>query len=194
MRSGKRVSIRTEIGVAAGLTAALFMALLAMGQPAHCSCPSFAPWAADIWTSHNSQHLFDPYSFTHFSHGLLFFWGLTLAFPRWSTSWKFRATMVLEGLWELLENSPWVIEHYRQATVSLDYLGDSAVNSVGDMIACGLGFCLAASVPWWATLAVFLVLELALLFTIRDNLFLNVLNLVSDQPRIVEWQARLRPK
>ncbi len=186
--------IRSQVASSVAVFGVLVVALTMMGQPFHCSCSSFSPWAGDIWSLHNSQHLLDPYSFTHFSHGLLFFWGLTLVFPRWELGGKFRATLVLEGLWELLENSPWIIEHYRQATVSLEYFGDSAINSVGDMIACALGFILAASVPWWGALTAFLVLEVTLLFTIRDNLVLNVLNLVSHQPGIVEWQGQLRPK
>lgn len=163
--------------------------LVGMGQPFHCPCNQWwRPWWGDVWSSHNSQHLLDPYSFTHVSHGLALYWVCYFAFRRLSLEKRFTITLVAEAIWELIENSPWVIRHYRENTVSLDYFGDSALNSVGDLLCCGAGFLLAAATPWWGTIVVFGVFEVGLLLTIRDNLVLNVLNLIGDFPEVVEWQ------
>ncbi|MCA9780326.1 MAG: DUF2585 family protein [Candidatus Eremiobacteraeota bacterium] len=167
------------------------LVLLAMGQPFHCSCDQWWwPWSGDVWSSHNSQHLLDPYSFTHVSHGLVLYWICFFALGKLSVAKRFALTLTAEAVWELIENSPWIIKHYRENTVSLDYFGDSALNSVGDLLCCGTGFLLAAATPWWGTLVVFVGFEVGLLLTIRDNLILNVLNLVGDFPGLVEWQKK----
>lgn len=152
------------------------------------------PWAGNVWSSHNSQHFLDPYSFTHVSHGLILFWILHCLAGKWSLSIRFVVTVVVESVWEIIENSPWVIQHYRENTVSLDYFGDSVLNSLGDLACCSLGFWAAAAGPWWVTLAVFAVFELTLLYFIRDNLILNIVNLTGNHPNLVEWQSRIIPK
>lgn len=171
------------------LGAALLLTLL--GQPFYCACDSWALWSNDAWSSHNSQHLLDPYSFTHFSHGLAFFWLLYAIASKWSVGRRFVAAVSLEAVWELFENSPWVIEHYRQNTAAFEYYGDSVANSMGDLLSCSLGFLTASAIPWWGSLAIFGLFEVGLLLTIRDNLILNILNLTGDHPTIVEWQSEV---
>ncbi len=176
------------------LAAALVLIITAlllhlMGRSWWCSCGEFRLYAAEVLSSHNSQHLFDAYSFTHVSHGLIFF-----ALGSWllgSTRLRLRllVTVILESAWELLENSSFIIERYRAATMSLNYYGDSVINSLGDIGCCILGFLIAARVPWKLSLALFFFMEFTLLATIRDNLTLNILMLLYPIPAIRSWQA-----
>ena len=114
-----------------------------MGQPVWCKCGSWTPWSWNIWSSHNSQHLVDPYTFTHVLHGVvlcgLLYW-LPRAVPEWI---RYLTAIVLEAGWEILENSPTIIERYRAATISKDYFGDSVANSIADILACAVGYWLA---------------------------------------------------
>lgn len=182
---------KKHVLAAVGLVLFTALVLAIMGQPFACSCGSWSPWSSDAWSTHNSQHLFDPYSFTHFCHGLAFFWLLTWLCSHWSLGQRFLAALSLECVWELFENSPWVIEHYRQNTAALAYYGDSVLNSIGDLLSCALGFLVASAVPWWGSLAIFGLFEVGLLLTIRDNLILNILNLTGDHPSIKQWQSQV---
>lgn len=180
---------KTALQAAAFLALAATLLLTVMGQPIFCKCGVPNPWTSDAWSFHTSQHLLDPYSFTHFSHGLIFFWGLYFFREKLSANTRFLMALGIETCWELFENSPWVIEHYRTNTASLEYYGDSVTNSLGDLLSCGLGFIAAANIPLWGSLAIFAVFEAGLLLTIRDNLTLNFINLTGDHPNIVEWQS-----
>lgn len=160
-----------------------------MGRSWWCDCGSLNPWSWDIYSSHNSQHLLDPYSFTHVLHGVLFFAVLQLLPARFGTKARFLIAIVLECLWEILENSPIIIDRYRTATISLDYYGDAILNSVSDIVACGLGFWLAASLRWWWSVAFVIAVELLLLMTIRDCLVLNIIMLVCPIEAIKQWQV-----
>lgn len=168
------------------------MALLLarQGQPLWCACGGISPLSLDIWSRHNSQHLVDPYSATHVLHGLAFYgllW-LVTARGRLALPWRFAAAVLLESAWELLENSEAVIRRYREATISLDYFGDSVANSLSDVAMCAAGFAIAARLrPPWAA-ALFVATELLLLATIRDSLVLNVIMLVAPLPGVKEWQ------
>lgn len=176
-------------GVAVVVAAAL---LLSMGRHTWCDCRSVIPWSWDVWSKHNSQHILDPYSFTHVLHGLAFFAGLwVLAGSRLSIAWRCAATAVLESAWEILENSPIVIERYRAATISLDYFGDSVVNSIADVACCLLGFWIASKLPWRVTLAAFFVTEAMLLWWVHDSLLLNILQLVWPLEAVKQWQMSL---
>lgn len=177
-----------------GILAMAAIVLHLMGQPWWCKCGRLNPWTSDAWSSHNSQHLFDPYSFTHFSHGLFFYWILFGLFRGWSLERRLLAAVSLESLWEFFENSSFVIERYRTATVSLDYHGDSVMNSVGDILSCTLGFLFASQFAIGVSLAVFAMLEVGLLLTIRDNLTLNIYNLLGNHPRLVQWQSAVVKK
>lgn len=163
-----------------------------MGRAPWCGCASPVPWAWDVWSKHNSQHILDPYSFTHVLHGLAFFGGLWLvAGKRLPIAWRAAATAMLESAWEILENSPIVIERYRAATISLDYFGDSVVNSLADVAFCLLGFWIAAKLPWRVTFVAFFLTELVLLWWVRDSLLLNILQLVWPLESVKQWQMSL---
>lgn len=172
------------------VTLGLAIVLAVVGQVGMCDCSLNWFWSPDAWTKHTSQHFLDPYSFTHFCHGLLFFWALKLALPKWDNGHRFKLAILLEACWEMLENSPIIIEQYRKSTASAEYFGDSILNSAGDMVSCALGFVLASQIPWWGALLVFGFIEVGLLATIRDNLTLNIITLLSDQPNIVKWQQQ----
>lgn len=176
--------------VAGGATVLLAaFALALMGRHLWCGCASAVPWSFDVWSKHNSQHLLDPYSFTHVLHGLAFFAALWLtAGTRLPLAWRAAATAMLESAWEILENSPTVIERYRAQTISLDYFGDSIVNSLADVGFCLLGFWIASKLPWRVTFVAFFVTEAVLLWWVRDSLLLNILQLVWPLEAVKQWQ------
>lgn len=153
-----------------------------------CSCGALSPWVGDAWCAHTSQHLFDPYSFTHLLHGFLFCGILALAFPARSQSLHLLLTILIESGWELLENSSLVVERYRSVTVSIGYAGDSIANSLGDILCCTIGFFIARRLGLRLGIAVFVVTELLLLAAIRDNLTLNLIMLVYPIEAVKTWQ------
>ncbi len=169
-----------------GLLAAI---LTAMGRVPYCSC-GIGLWSGDISGPSNSQHLLDAYSFSHVLHGVLFYWLLSYLFKQMPAWKRLLFALTIELCWETLENTPMIINRYRD-TASEDYLGDSVLNSTGDMLSVILGFWIAARVHWKATLALIVLLELAMLFTIRDNLTLNIIMLLYPIPAIREWQMAL---
>ena len=154
-----------------------------------CSCDYLLVWSSDPWSSDNSQHLLDPYSFTHLLHGFLLCGLLALALPRLSVAWRLSLAISIEAAWELIENSELVIRRYREETAALGYHGDTIVNSLGDIFVCGLGFLLAQRLGFRLTFAVFVLTEVALAVSIRDNLTLNVVMLIYPIEAIKEWQA-----
>lgn len=156
--------------------------------------PAWCKYGLGFWTgawNHcTSQHLFDPYSLTHMLHGVIFFWLLRPFASKVGLHWRLIGALVLEIGWEVLENSPWVIERYRQQTASLDYTGDSIVNSMGDVVSTILGFAIASRVSWKVAIALFVVVELGLLYFVRDNLVLNVVMLFFPLESIKAWQLQ----
>lgn len=147
-------------------------------------------WTRDAWSPHTSQHLFDPYSLTHFLHGFLFLWGANLLFRgKIRFSWLLLVGVLGESLWEVIENSPSIIERYRANTASLDYFGDSIANSIGDVTACVAGFIAAYRLRLWKSLAIFAIIEVFLLVTIRDSLLLNIVMLIYPFEAVKVWQA-----
>jgi hypothetical protein len=154
-----------------------------------CSCEYLLLWSGDPWSSDNSQHLLDPYSFTHVLHGFVLCGLLAWLAPRLPPVWQLWLAVSIEALWEVVENSEFVIRRYREETAALGYHGDTIVNSLGDILVCGLGFVLARRLGFRRTLALFVVAEVALVFLIRDSLLLNVIMLVYPIDEIKAWQA-----
>lgn len=154
-----------------------------------CACGQPWPWITDVWTSHCSQHLADPYSLTHISHGMLFYGALAWLRPRWEIGWRLCIAVAIAASWEVLENSPPIIERYRATTMSLDYLGDSVMNALGDILACGIGFFIARWLGFLRSVLMLAASEVFLLILMRDNLTLNVLMLVYPVPAIKAWQS-----
>ncbi len=153
-----------------------------------CGCGSWSPWISDVDSRHCSQHMFDAYSSSHMLHGVLFFAGLWLLRGKIRPGWRLWACVALEAAWEVLENSPLVIDRYRTMTIALGYTGDSMVNSVCDVASCVAGYWLASRVSWKWSVAFFVVVELVLLVWIRDSLALNVLMLVYPLDVVKQWQ------
>lgn len=154
-----------------------------------CDCGRILLWTSDAWNSNTSQHLFDPYSFTHLLHGFVFWWLISLFFRRLSFERQLFVAVAAESVWELIENSSFVIERYREATAAFGYYGDSILNSLGDVASCGIGFAAARFLGFARSVFVFLLIETILLFWIRDNLLLNILMLIYPLDSIKQWQA-----
>ena len=166
--------------------AAIF--LWAQGRVWWCQTGDFSPWAWNIWTTHNSQHVIDPYSFTHILHGILEFWLIGLIFRRVPLAWRLVIALVIESTWEVVENSSFIIERYRAVTLSLDYFGDSIINSLSDIFCCATGFVIAYKLKFWKSLALFLATETILIFWIRDSLLINIVMLIYPIEAIKHWQ------
>ena len=172
------------------LVAVLLAAVLLrfQGRLWTCSCGEVFVWAGDVWSAHNSQHLFDPYAFTHVLHGIAFFWLLQLVSGRVGPAWRLALAVSAEAAWEVVENSTYVIERYRSVTVSLGYVGDTILNSGGDIVACIAGFAFTHYMGVRRSILVFVFVEVVLAFWIRDGLLLNILMLLWPVDAVLEWQ------
>src|SRR5262249_17261203 len=146
-------------------------------------------WWGDTRSEHNSQHPFDPYSFTHVLHGVLLCGLLSRLAPRLPPAWRLCVAVALEALWEVIENSDFVIGPYRSVAGGLGYEGDTIANSLGDIFSCVVGFLLARRLGLWGSLALFVVIEAVLLLWIRDSLVLEIVMLVHPNGAIRRWQA-----
>ncbi len=169
--------------------------LFAMDRPPICTCGYVELWHGTVQSEGNSQHIADWYAPSHFTHGLLMAGAAWLLWQRWSLfggrlqRWAFPIAVVIESAWEISENTPMVINRYREATFAFGYSGDSILNSAADIGWMALGFVLATRMPAWVTVALGLFLELLALYAIRDNLTLNVVMLLYPIDAIREWQA-----
>ena len=177
--------------VTAALLALLGAILFAMGRPPICPCGTVSLWHGIVQSNQNSQQISDWYSFSHIIHGFIFF-GLSRWLMPSRPLWVALALAIgIEGAWELLENSPIIIDRYREVTMAYGYSGDSILNSVSDALFMIAGFLAASRMRWWVTVAIAIVFELFTLWTIRDNLTLNVLMLVWPIDAIRVWQGAL---
>lgn len=180
--------------VAIGLVLLLLIVLLrAEGRMFLCDCGHFAVWTADTCSSLTSQQLFDPYSFTHVLHGFLFFWLIALLFRRMNSSRQVVLAVLLEGAWEVFENTRFVIDKYRTETAALGYQGDTIVNSLGDVACALIGFVLARKLGLRWSLIFFVLVEVVLIAWIHDSLLLQILMLVRPVEAIKLWQMCVQP-
>ncbi len=159
-----------------------------MGRIPICKCGYISLWYGNIYGSGNSQHLIDWYSFSHIIHGLFFYGFLWLAARRLPIRTRLVLAVLIEGIWEIVENSPFIIGRYREVTSSLDYMGDSVINSVSDILMMSFGFYLASKLRVWHTVFLVIFLELFTLYKVRDNLTLNIVMLIHPVEAIKIWQ------
>lgn len=175
---------------AVALTIALLLTtaiLMAIGRPPICTCGYLSLWGRA--GPAQSQMLVDWYSFSHIVHGFLFFALLYLVARRWPVERRLVAALSIEAAWEVFENTPTVIDRYREATIALGYSGDSIVNSLSDIAMMALGFLAARRLPVWVSIVTVIMLELIPLMAIRDNLTLNIWMLLAPTDAIRDWQA-----
>jgi hypothetical protein len=184
MTRSKRAAV-----AAIGLLAATAALLYLMGRPLICTCGSIDLWVGEPNSSRTSQMLSDWYSPSHIVHGFLFFAALWLVGRRWPLERRFLIALAIEAAWEIVENTPMIINRYREETAALGYTGDSVLNSMSDIAMMIGGFMLARRLPVWASVAIVLVLELVPLFVIRDNLTLNVWMLLAPNEALKAWQS-----
>ena len=183
------LSTRYLVGTVAVVAAAALI-LLAMGRVPICKCGYVKLWHGVVASSENSQHLSDWYTFSHIIHGFGLYGLFWLVGRRWGWSVGLRLVLatVLESGWEILENTPLIINRYREQTIALDYYGDSVLNSVADISAMAFGFFLAARLPVLVTVILTVVMEIGVALWIRDNLTLNIIQLLYPLDSILRWQ------
>ena len=177
----------------AGILAGVAAIQLAIGRVPICTCGYVKLWEGEVWSSGNSQHLTDWYTLSHLAHGFIFYAILRWLRPGWSVAWRAVAALLVEGAWEVVENTSLIIDRYREVTASLDYYGDSIVNSFGDGVAMLVGFFLAARLPVVVSVLIVIGMEGLAGWMIRDNLALNVLMLLWPVEAVREWQMQGMP-
>lgn len=185
--SVNRQRVWAAVAIAAIVLVAVFQ-LRQQGRIWVCDCGRVGLWSGDVWSDENSQQLLDPYAFTHVLHGMAFFWLLAWLLLRVSAVWRLVIAIGIESAWEVVENAPFIINRYREATAALGYEGDSILNSFGDILMCGVGFTIAYYLGFWRSLILFVVTDLLLVLWIRDGLILNIIMLVYPLESIRVWQ------
>lgn len=185
----KNPYLKKFILLALGLLGIQAITLYLFGQPPICMCGTIKLWEGVVTSAGTSQHISDWYTFSHIIHGMLFYGLLHLLFPRMRTLSKLLIAMGIEISWEISENTPWVIEKYREQALARGYVGDSILNSLCDTVAMMIGFVLARKLPVFATVLVAIIFELFVGYMIHDNLTLNILGFIHHFEFIDAWQA-----
>ena len=189
-RTIPRLSLPVALLVSLGIVAAVAALMFWMGRLPICKCGYIKLWHGGRGDSEISQHLADWYTYSHVLHGVIFYFLLWFVFRgRLSVAARLVIATLIEGAWEIFENTPFIINRYRTQTISRDYFGDTIVNTVGDMLAMIVGFLIAARLPAWVTVFLLIATELVLLYLIRDNLLLNIIMLIYPLEWIKQWQA-----
>lgn len=187
----RRLSTREYLLIALGLVALQVAILFALGRVPICTCGYIKLWEGVVNSSENSQQILDWYTPSHVIHGLLFYLVLWFLFPKSPVMLRFAIAVGAEVTWEIIENTPWIMDRYRAGTISLNYYGDSILNSVSDTLAMAFGFLLAARLPVLLCVLLVVALEAFTAFWIRDNLTLNIVMLLYPLDAIRDWQAAL---
>ncbi len=181
-----RLSVAGVLAIAIGIVVSGVLS----GRVWWCEAGDLWPWSWDVWSRHCSQHLIDPYSLSHLQHGIGLYLIVTVLWcRRLSLDYRILLVALVEAAWEVTENTNWMIERYRTATISLDYFGDSIWNSLGDYGACIAGILLATRLPWRLSVVLFVALEAISICWIRDSLLLNILMLLCPVDAIRQWQS-----
>jgi hypothetical protein len=188
-RRHKRVPFGAGLAIGVVLISVQALVLRAFGQPLICPCGVVRLWIGDVTSAELSQQIADWYTFTHVIHGFLFYAALRLLLPRSSIGARLALAIGIEVGWEILENTPIIIERYRQSALAAGYVGDSVLNSVSDTLAATLGFLLARRLPVMATVVIAIAFEVVTGVMIRDNLTLNILQLLHPIEAVSQWQA-----
>lgn len=193
LRLNHKTSLKTYLLVGAGILVLFAATLYLMGQVLICKCGYVKLWHGIVASSENSQHLSDWYSFSHIIHGFAFYWILWWANHKWNLGMpltlRFALALTAETSWEVFENTDFIINRYREVTISLDYYGDSVINSLFDVLFMVLGFFAAYRLPVWLIILLTAGMEAFVGYFIRDNLTLNIIMLIYPLPAILEWQG-----
>jgi hypothetical protein len=182
-------SLRIALACAALMIAGQAAVLFSFGQPPICTCGYVKLWEGVVLSPGNSQHLTDWYTFSHIIHGMLFYALTWLLFPRLPVGYRLLMALGIEIAWEITENTPFVINRYREQALAQGYSGDSILNSVSDSLSMAFGFLLARLLPVWGTVGLALAMEVSVAYFIRDNLTLNVINLLYPLDFVHRWQS-----
>ncbi len=185
-----RLSFRTYLLLAASVIVLAGLVEFAMGRLPICKCGHIRLWVGQVNSSENSQQIADWYSFSHIIHGFILYGILHFIARRrnWPLGFCLVLAVILEASWEILENTPFIINRYRDYTMSLDYYGDTILNSMCDILFCVLGFFLARVLPVWVTVSLIVIMEVGVAIAIRDNLTLNIIMLLHPSEAIKHWQ------